>query len=316
MSALRKHLTEYLELRRGLGFELVRCESRLRSLIDHMRRQRATRITLPLVVDFVMRPAGRSANTQFGYFSAIRGFAQYMSGIDPKTEIPPPGLVRGDLRPKPYIYTDAEVQQILDTMRSTRAINRYALKPWTLHCLFGLLAVTGMRLGEAISLKPEDIDWELGVVTVGRAKYQKSRLIPLHASTVKQLRAYLRRRDRFFAERRWLRPAQRFFVTTYGGPLNPNDIGYNFRRLTRHLGLRAPNARRGPRIHDLRHRFAVSTLVRWYRSGKNVDAVLPVLSTYLGHVFISGTYWYLTCTPELLAVASRRLEARWKGGAS
>src|ERR1019366_5129270 len=185
--------------------------------------------------------------------------------------------------------------------------NRYALKPWTLHCVFGLLAVTGMRLGEAISLKPEDIDWELGVVTVGRAKYQKSRLIPLHASTVRQLRAYSRRRDRFFAERRWLRPVPRFFVTTYGGPLNTNDIGYNFRRLTRHLGLRAPDARRGPRIHDLRHRFAVSTLVRWYRSGKNVDAVLPVLSTYLGHVFISGTYWDLTCTPELLQAASQRL---------
>jgi integrase/recombinase XerD len=315
MSALHKHLTEYLELRRGLGFDLGRCESRLRSLVEHMRRQGVTRITLPLVIDFVMRPTGRSANTRFGYLSAIRGFARYMTGIDPKTEIPPMGLVRRDLRPQPYIYTDAEVQQLLDATSTTPAINRYALKPWTLHCLFGLLAVTGMRLGEAISLKPEDIDWELGVVTVGRAKYQKSRMIPLHTSTVRQLHAYLRRRDRFFAERRWLRPAHRFFVTTYGGPLNGNDIGHNFRRLTRRLGLRAPEARRGPRIHDLRHRFAVSTLVRWYRSGKNVDAVLPVLSTYLGHVFISGTYWYLTCTPELLQAASQRIEARWKGGA-
>lgn len=315
MTALQKHLDDYLELRRGLGFEFVRGESRLRAFIGYLARKRSGRITVPQVVDYVMRPAGGSANTRAGYLSAIRGFAKYLSGIDPRTEIPPPGMVRKDPRPQPFIYSDGEVIRLLDAARTHCSSDRYALKPSTLHCLLGLLAVTGMRLGEALSLKPDDIDWAQGVVTIGRAKYQKTRLIPLHASTVRQLRLYGGRRDRFFAERPWLHPAHRFFVSSYGGPLTSNEVGHDFRRLTRRIGLRDPNAHRGPRIHDLRHRFAVSTLLRWYRGGRKIDPLLPVLSTYLGHVFITGTYWYLTCTPELMAAAGARLEARWKGGA-
>jgi len=314
MSALRKHLDDYLELRRGLGFELGRCESRLRDFVGYLARKRTARITMPLVVDYVMRPAGRSANTQGGYLAAIRGFAKYLTGIDPRTEIPPLGMVRRSHRPQPFIYSDDQVVQLLDAARRHHSIPHYALKPSTLHCLLGLLAVTGMRLGEALSLKPEDIDWAEGVVTIGRAKYQKIRLIPLHASTVSQLRSYTGRRNRFFTERPWLHVAPRFFVTTHGGPLTASQVGDDFRRLTRRIGLRDPGAHRGPRIHDLRHRFAVATLLRWYRSGRKIDPLLPILSTYLGHVFITGTYWYLTCTPELMAAAGDRLEARWKGG--
>jgi integrase/recombinase XerD len=314
MNALRKHLGDYLALRRGLGFELVRCESRLRDFIGYLARKQADRITVPWVVDYVLRPAGRSANTQAGYLAAIRGFAKYLSGINPRTEIPPLGLVRRGHRPQPFIYSDREVVQLLDAARTHRSIRRYALKPDTLHCLIGLLAVTGMRAGEALSLKPEDIDWAQGVVTVGRAKYQKTRLIPLHVSTLGQLRSYAELRQRFFAERPWLRPVHRFFVSACGGPLTTNAVGHDFRRLTRRIGLRDPGAHRGPRIHDLRHRFAVSTLLRWYRSGRKVDPLLPVLSTYLGHVSITGTYWYLTCTPELMAAAGARLETRWEGG--
>ena len=314
MNALRKHLDDYLELRRGLGFSLTRCESRLRGFVGYLARKHADWITVPRVVDYVLRPAARSANTQAGYLAAIRGFTRYLSGIDPRTEIPPLGLVRRSSRPQPYIYSEREVVQLLDAACTHRSIQRYALKPDTLHCLIGLLAVTGMRLGEVLSLKPEEIDWAQGVVTVGRAKYQKTRLIPLHASTLKQLRSYAGLRQRFFAERPWLRPAPRFFVSTSGGPLTTNDVGEDFRRLTRRIGLRDPGAHRGPRIHDLRHRFAVSTLLRWYRSGRKVDPLLPVLSTYLGHVSITGTYWYLTCTPELMSAAGARLEARWEGG--
>jgi integrase/recombinase XerD len=314
MNGLRRHLAEYLELRRGLGFDLGRCESRLRNLIAYMERKRTGHITIPLVLDFILSPRGRSANTQYGYLSAIRGFARYLSGIDAKTEIPPAGLVRRDPRPEPYIYSEMEVRRLLEAVRMTPAIGRYALKPWTLHCLIGLLAVTGMRAGEAIALKPEDIDWEKGILTVGRAKYQKSRLIPLHRSTVRQLRAYARRRDQFFAECGQRPRVNRFFVTTYGGAFTSSEIGHDFRRVTRRLGLRKADARRGPRVHDLRHRFAVSTLLRWYRENRRIDPLLPVLSTYLGHVFITGTYWYLTCTPELMEAAGARLENRWKGG--
>jgi integrase len=261
-----------------------------------------------------VRSDHRSTSTQAGYLSAIRGFAQYLSGIEPKTEVPPTGLIRQGHRPQPYIYSDDEIIRILDAARQHPSTPRYALKPHTLYCLFGLLSVTGMRLTEALNLKPEDIDWAQGVLTIGRAKFQKSRLVPLHKSALRELRAHIKRRNQFFAERPWRQPVNRIFVSTHGGALTSNDVGEDFRMLTRQIGMRQAGASRGPRIHDLRHRFAVSTLLRWYRRGKNVDLLLPVLSTHLGHVFITGTYWYLTCTPELMEAAGKRLERRWKGG--
>lgn len=313
MNPLRKHLIEYLALRRGLGFDLGRVESRLRQFIAMLESKRAVRITTALALEFALRSDQRSTSTQAGYLSAIRGFAHYLSGIDSTTEIPPAGLVRCGRRPQPYIYTEDEIVRIVEAARMRRSTRRYALKPWTLHCLFGLLAATGMRLSEALGLKPEDIDWTQSLLTIGRAKFQKSRLIPLHESTLGQMRAYARRRDRFFAERPWQQPGNSFFLSTEGTPLTGTGVGWDFRMLTRSLGIRELGARHGPRIHDLRHSFAVSTLLRWYRSGKRIDPLLPVLSTYLGHVFITGTYWYLTCTPELMAAAGKRLERRWEG---
>ncbi|HZC35257.1 MAG TPA: tyrosine-type recombinase/integrase [Chthoniobacterales bacterium] len=312
MNSLKKHLRDYLELRRGLGFELGRAESRLRGFVGFMEIKRTGRIITKLAIEFALR-SDRSASTQAGYLSAIRGFAQYLSGIEPKTEVPPDGLIRRGPRPQPYIYSDDEIICILNAAREHLSTPRYALKPHTLYCLFGLLSVTGMRLTEALNLRFEDIDWENGVLTIGRAKFQKSRLIPLHKSTLQELRTYIERRNRFFAERPWRRPVNRIFVSTHGGPLTSTDVGVNFRMLTRQIGIREPGANRGPRIHDLRHRFAVSTLLRWYHRGKNVDLLLPLLSTYLGHVFITGTYWYLTCTPGLMEAAAKRLERRWKG---
>jgi integrase len=313
MKAFTNHLRNYLELRRGLGFELGRVESRLRNFIAFMETKRARQITTALALEFALRADHRSAATQAGCLSAIRGFTHYLSGIEVTTEIPPTGLIRRGHRPQPYIYSDDEITRILDAARRHPSISRYALKPYTLHCLLGLLSVTGMRLTEALNLKPEDIDWQQGVLTIGRAKFQKSRLVPLHKSTLSQLRVYKKRRDCFFALQPWRQPVNRIFVSSYGGPLTSSQVGYNFRMLTRRIGIRKLGARNGPRIHDLRHRFAVSTLLRWYRNGKNVELLLPVLSTYLGHVFITGTYWYLTCTPQLMEAAGKRLENRWKG---
>jgi integrase/recombinase XerD len=311
VNILKKHLRDYLKLRRGLGFELGRVESRLRSFVAFMKIKRARHITTKLAVEFALRP-DRSAPTQAGYLSAIRGFAQYLSGIDPKTEVPPTGLIRRGHRPQPYIYSDDEIIRILDAARQHPSTRRYALKPHTLYCLFGLLSVTGMRLTEALNLRFEDIDWAHGVLTIGRAKFQKARLVPLHKSALQELRAYIERRNQFFAKRPWRHPVNRIFVSTHGGALTSNGVGVDFRMLTRQVRIREPDASRGPRIHDLRHRFAVSTLLRWYRRGKNVELLLPVLSTYLGHVFITGTYWYLSCTPELMQAAAKRLERRWE----
>jgi integrase len=312
MNILKKHLRDYLELRRGLGFELGRVESRLRSFVVFMKTKRARQITTKLALEFALR-SDRAVSTQAGYLSAIRGFAQYLSGIEPKTEVPPGGLIRRGQRPQPYIYSNDEIIRIMKAAQEQPSTPRYALKPHTLYCLFGLLSVTGMRLTEALSLRFEDIDWKNGVLTIGRAKFQKSRLVPLHKSALQELRTYIEYRNQFFAERPWRRPVSRIFVSTHGGALTSSDVGANFRMLTCQIGIREAGANRGPRIHDLRHRFAVSTLLRWYRRGKNVDLLLPVLSTYLGHVFITGTYWYLTCTPELMAAAAKRLERRWKG---
>jgi len=313
MKTLKLHLKDYLELRRGLGFDLGRVESRLRSFLEFMETKRTRQITTTLALEFALRPDHRAAGTQAGCLSAIRGFARYLSGIEPKTEVPPTGLVRQGHRPEPYIYSDDEIIRILDAARQHPSTPRYALKPYTLYCLFGLLSVTGMRLTEALNLKAEDIDWEQGVLSVGRAKFQKSRLVPLHQSTLRQLRDYIKRRDQFFAARPWRQPTNRVFVTTHGAPWTSNEVGNDFRMLTRRIGLRAAGAGNGPRIHDLRHRFAVATLVRWYQTGKDVAPLLPVLSTYLGHVFITGTYWYLTCTAELTEAAAKRLDRRWKG---
>lgn len=313
MKLLTQHLRDYLELRRGLGFDLGRAESRLKGFLKFMKKKRTGQITTALALEFALRSDHRSPSTQAGCLSAIRGFARYLCGIDPKTEIPPAGLVRQGHRPQPYIYSEAEIIRILDVARAHPSTPRHALKPHTLYCLFGLLSVTGMRLTEALNLKREDIDWVERVLSVGRSKFQKSRLVPLHKSTLWQLRYYLKRRDRFFAERPWRRPANRVFVSTHGAALTSTEIGEDFRMLTRRIGLRVIGASHGPRIHDLRHRFAVATLVRWYRSGKDVAPLLPVLSTYLGHVFITGTYWYLTCTTELSEAAAKRLDRRWKG---
>ena len=314
MSALSKALADYLKLRRSLGFELGRTEGRLRNFICFMKRRRASSITINLAVEFATGPDHRSANTKAAYLCAVRGFAQYLTGLDPRTEIPPVAwLRRNRYRPEPYIYSDAEVKRLVEAARAHPSEERYALKPWTLHCVIGLLAVTGMRLGEALALKSEDIDWSERVLTIRNAKFQKSRLVPLHQSTLSKLRDYAKRRDKYLAGRPMRRPAASFFVTTNGTPYGNNAMGDAFRNLSRRIGLRAPGVCKGPRIHDLRHRFAVATLLKWYRAGKKVDPLLPVLSTYLGHAHVSGTYWYLTCTPELMGAAGRRLETRWKG---
>jgi integrase len=187
--------------------------------------------------------------------------------------------------------------------------SRHELRPHTCSCLFGLLAVSGLRLGEAINLQPQDVDWSEGVLTIRGAKFGKSRLVPLHPSTRAVLFDYAKRRDEIFNRR----PAPYFFVTSCGTKLSGRNLRQIFHELSRQIGIRKPGVRNGPRLHDFRHRFAIHTLLRWYRSGEQVSRRMPVLSTYLGHVNLSGTYWYLGSTPELMAAASKRIEARWKG---
>ena len=187
---------------------------------------------------------------------------------------------------------------------------RRGLRPWTYHCLFGLLIVAGLRLGEACNLEIQDVDLQRNVLTIRNTKFGKTRLIPIHPSTRRVLADYLARRNRWWARR----PVSSYvFVSNRGNRLDRGQIHRMFYVLSREVGLRGPFDRRGPRLHDMRHRFAVMTLLRWYHSGKDVERKLPYLSAYLGHVRISDTYWYLSAWPELMREAMSRLERCWEG---
>jgi integrase len=244
-------------------------------------------------------------------YQVVRGFARYHHGIDPDGEVPPIGLVRGRSRPaRPYLYTEEEIRRMLCATRNLPSA--YPLRPWTYYCLFGLLAVTGMRIGEALNLLRQDIDWAEGLLTIRKTKFGKSRLIPLHVLTLRVLAAYARRRDSFFAERR-RQPGLHFFVTRSGTRLNDAYVHRVFYQVSRAIGIRGVGASHGPRLHDFRHRFAIETLLRWYDDGQPVERRLPVLSTYLGHVRVTDTYWYLHATPKLMAAVTERLDRRWEG---
>lgn len=311
MNTLRKDASEYLALRRSLGFKLRRHAVYLEEYLTFMRCQRANRITTDLALQFATRASHCGAKTQSDRLSVVRGFARYRLASDPRTEVPPEGLIPTPRpRARPYLYSNEEIQCLLAAALTQPS--RVSLQPWMFHCLFGLLAVTGMRVSEALKLREPQIDWENGVLTIEKSKFGKTRLLPLHPSTMAALSAYAKRRQRYLIDHR-RPPTDYFFVSGKGRPLHKAYLDRMFWSLSRQIGLRAEGASHGPRMHDLRHRFAVETLVRWYRSGESVDQRLPILSTYLGHTDVANTYWYLSCTPELMAAAGTRLERRWKG---
>lgn len=309
MNTLREAVHDYLTMRRNLGFKLHEAGRLLPAFVTLMEQRHASYITPQLALawaqqSLTVQPAERARR-----LSIVRTFARHRSATDPRTQIPPEGLL--PYRPKrarPYLYTAEEIESLLRAALSLPA--REGLQPWTYHCLFGLLAVTGMRIGEARNLELRDVDLRTDVLTIRNAKFGKSRLIPIHASTRLVLADYLARR-----ERRWAaRPVSSYmFVSNRGNQLDGGDIRRTFYALSRDVGLRGQNDSHGPRIHDLRHRFAVMTLLRWYQSGEDVERRLPILSAYLGHVHVSDTFWYLSAWPELMREAMSRLERRWEG---
>lgn len=239
----------------------------------------------------------------------VRVFARYRQASDPNTQIPPQGLLpHRSTRAKPYLYSDEEVEKLLAAaLRLPTNWHRTALYPWKFHCLIGLLSTTGMRMSEALGLQVSDVDLEQSMLTIRGAKFGKIRLIPLHLSSRDVLADYLRRRTDFFG------PAVSpyVFVSSRGNQLDQASLHRTFYSLSRSIGLRGADAKHGPRLHDFRHRFAVKVLTAWYESGEDAVRLLPVLSTYLGHVRVEDTYWYLSAWPELMGHAMERLERRW-----
>jgi integrase/recombinase XerD len=309
MNTLRQAVQEYLTLRRSLGFKLRDAGKLLQAYVRFMEEQRAPYITTKLALAWAQQASAVQPAEWARRLSVVRIFARHRSATDPRTQIPPEGLL--PYRPKrarPYLYSPQEIRCFLRAALSLPA--RGGLRPWTYHCLFGLLSVTGMRIGEARNLELQDVDLRTGVLTIRSGKFGKSRLIPLHASTRRVLADYLARRARKWAA---LPVSSYVFLSNWGNQLDGGEIHRTFYALSRQIGLRGRSDSHGPRLHDMRHRFAVMTLLRWYRAGKDVERKLPYLSAYLGHVHVSDTYWYLSAWPELMREAMSRLERCWEG---
>ena len=311
MSTLYDSARAYVAMRRSLGFKLRRHDLQMRQLVAFLNERKARRITTKLALDFATRDQGNGPKPRKALLALVRGFAKYQAGLDPLTEIPPSGLLpSAKRRARPYLYSEGEVRSLTKAALDRPSIA--SLLPSTYHCIFGLLAVTGMRVSEALNLRCDHIDWASGIITVHETKFGKTRLVPLHSSTVAALADYERRRRKYLAKYRY-GPVPYFFVSRRGRRVHATCLDRMFWELSQQIGLRAQYGGHGPRIHDLRHRFAVETLLRWYRSGCDVDRRMYVLSTYLGHTETSHTYWYLSCTPELMETAGRLLEKRWEG---
>ncbi len=311
MTPLREAVEQYLALRRRLGSTLRDVASALRAFAAFAEQEGASRVTIDLALRWATQSRGAELATMGTRLRMVRGFARWRRATDPHTEVPPPDLLPARYHRKPpYLYRDEEIGWLL---RAARALPSPAgLRGLTYFTLFGLLVVTGTRVSEAVALDDADLNLDGALLTIRRTKFGKSRLLPLHASTIAVLAAYARTRDRLVPRR----VTEAFFVSEQGSRITHETARYAFARLSGQIGLRAPvrghRYGHGPRLHDLRHRFAARTLVDWYRAGVNVDQHLPYLATYLGHVHVNETYWYLEAVPELLDLATQRLPDRRK----
>jgi len=301
MSAMRHAADGYLALRRSLGYRLEAPGRLVCDFARYLDGLGLAHVTVDAALSWATSP-GASPYWHWFRLSAVRGFAGYLHAFDDRHQVPPADLLaRRYQRPVPFLFTGADIAALM---------NAAAERPARLHALncrtlIGLLAVTGMRPGEAYALDRDHVDLARGRLSVINGKYGKSRELALHPSTVIALQEYAAHRDYLCP-----RPAAPgFFVSLSGDRLHESNADTAFRRLVGRAGLQPRSARTRPALKSLRHSFAVSTLIGWYRDGGDVNARLPLLSTWLGHVAPSSTYWYLQATPELLGLAAARLSS-------
>lgn len=307
MSLSGKDLDRYLALRRSLGYDLGTAEQILRRFIAFAEQQGAEHISSGLFLQWQAAFGHANRSTWAKRLGVVRLFAQWLHGLDPKHEVPPQALIPGRYRRvRPYIYSDQDIVRIVETAAALPSIN--GIRPLTCSTLFGLIAVTGLRISEALSLNTADVDLNAGVLTLQQGKLGKARLLPIADTTTARLRVYARERDRLLGT-----VSEPFFVSDRGERLTDSGARFNFAAVCQTIGLRPAQTfqRRGhgPRIHDLRHTFVVRNLVTWYRKGKDPAQEMIKLITYLGHTDPAHTYWYIEAIPELLELASRRAQA-------
>jgi integrase/recombinase XerD len=301
MIDLRAAVDEYLTVRRSLGYKLERAGRLLAEFITFCEQSGARAITTEVALAWAKLPAGGGPNWWSYRLGFVRVFAAYLQAIDPETEVPPTDLLPARRRRIiPYLYSDAEIAGLMAAARRLRS----PLGAPTYETLIGLLAVTGLRIGEAIRLDRDDVVWDQGLLRILYSKFGKSREVPLHPTTMAALRAYARHRDHLCPSPN----APSFFVTVAGNRLFYPTVQGRFSTLVRRTGLKPRSEQCRPRIHDLRHTFAVRTLLGWYRAGVEVQPRLPLLSSYMGHADPKWTYWYLSAAPELLTIVGKRLE--------
>jgi integrase len=300
MSPLRQALAGYLAVRRSLGYGLARQEKLLGQFITYLEEAGAETVTTRLALAWAALPGGNQSWHALR-LQAVRGFASHLHTIDPAAQVPPAALIPWrPCRATPYLYSDSDVAALIAAAASLR----FPLRVATYQALIGLLAVTGMRIGEAIRLDRADLGLDGGVLTVRQSKFGKSRLLPLHSTTADALHGYLRLRDQLHPHP----STAAVFISLAGTRLDYRNVHATWKLLAGRAGLqpRSPSCR--PRIHDLRHSFTVASLLDAYAAGQDGQATLALLATWLGHADPAATYWYLSAAPELLALAGQRLE--------
>jgi integrase len=309
MSQLQAELTEYLAVRRALGYKLRLPGRLLQRFVKFAERTGATHITTELALKWATQPVHAQPCQWANRLAMVRRLARFCSSNDPRTIVPPPDLLPHRYRRvAPYIYKDEQILRLLKAAGNLPSA--MGLRPHTFATLFGLYVVTGLRATEALHLDRDDVDLINGVLTIRHSKFGKSRYVAVHPSTQRALKRYAQHRDRLCHS-----PCSpSFFLSDRGTRITYDTLRWTFVKLSHQTGLRLPGDTHGPRLHELRHRLAIITLQRWHRRGMDIECHLPELCAFLGHTHITDTQWYLTATPELLRYALRRVERSERSG--
>jgi len=314
MSALHEALTQYVALRRALGTQLQEPARTLCHFVEFLEREGSEFITTELALRWAMEPKPVQRATWARRLGMVRKFASWLSSVDSRNEVPPRRLLAARRRrSKPHIFTEPEIVRLMD--EAARLTSPTGLRALTYVTLIGLLSATGLRPGEALALDRADVDLQNGILAIRETKFGKSRFVPIQDSTCAALARYAKRRDKLCS-----RPAtEGFLVSERGKRLQSCTARRTFAEMSCAIGLRASTGSRrigrGPRLQDFRHSFATRRLIKWYRAGLDVGREMPKLATYLGHVDVDHTYWYIEAVPELLQLATERLTTNQSGGA-
>ena len=308
MSTLRALLEDYLATRRALGFKLVCDGTGLTTFVSHLEEAQVEFITNEAALNWARLPSSVQPVQWARRLGFVRSFARYCSAFDSRTQVPPTDLIQATrVRRAPHFFDEDDIERLLRAALGLPPQD--GLRRWTFHCLFGLLSVSGLRIGEAIRLTLGDVDLQEAIITVRSTKFGKSRLVPMHPSTVEVVADYIQRR----LSVRAACPTDPVFINERCKSPSHDQLIDTFQRLLSKIGVTGQREGRRPHLHDLRHRFATRTIVQWYVDGCDVERQLPVLSAYLGHTEPRDTYWYLSTCPELMGLARQRLERHWEG---